>query len=130
MFQQRLDLPDGREMVKTTTITIAENGDTTEEVVEEILESQEIDDDEEYSDEEEQVIVFEETVASDDKEEQIVEVDEQSVADDGQVAEEDMNGDRGSSDPVSVVNVVIVSLSPYIYSTCTSVKGPICSQLC
>ena len=51
LVQQHEVLPDGREMITTTTITLDENGEATEETVTEIVESEEVEVEE--SDEEE-----------------------------------------------------------------------------
>lgn len=51
VLQQHEVLPDGREMITTTTITLDENGEATEETVTEIVESEEVEVEE--SDEEE-----------------------------------------------------------------------------
>ena len=42
LVQQHEVLPDGREMITTTTITLDENGEATEETVTEIVESEEV----------------------------------------------------------------------------------------
>lgn len=114
-FQQRINFPDGREIVRTTTITTDENGDTTEEIVEEILEAQETDEEEDGYQQEQVVVkvkrevqddgeqVVEERWVSDDKE-QVVESENQRFPDhEEKDVEAEVNGGAESPEPIYVV---------------------------